>query len=70
MLIMNAQPPPSPDLYAEIRAGFVLQRTTLNKWCIANGVGRQNARQALLGEWTGPKARQLIDTLIKASQPT
>lgn len=61
-------PTPSPELYAEIRAGFVRQRSSLNKWCIANKVFRENARSALLGQWTGPKAQRLIETLVKASQ--
>lgn len=59
---------PSPELYAEVRAGFVRQRSSLNKWCKANGARRQNARDALLGVWNGRKARLLIERLVTASQ--
>ena len=64
------QPTPSLDLYAEVRAGFVRKHTTLSQWCRANGVFRENARDALKGVWVGPKARQLIERLVQASQPT
>lgn len=61
--------PPAPclDLYAQVRSGFVRQHTTLNRWCQANQVKRQNARKALLGEWTGRKAGDLRERLITAA---
>lgn len=69
MIIMNTKTvSPSPALYAEVRAGFVRQHSSLNKWCKTNGARRQNARDALLGVWTGRKARLLIERLVNASQ--
>ena len=63
---------PSRDLFLKTRAGFVAQGTTLSRWCRENGVRRQNAQQALIGSWDGPKARVLRHRLIEASgaQPT
>jgi hypothetical protein len=55
------------ELYRRVRAGFIAQGTTLNKWCIANGVHRQAARACLLGLRKGPKAKALKARLIKAS---
>ena len=60
-------PQPSPDLYAKVRAGFVRQGTTLNKWCIAHGLPRQNARAVLLGQWKGPTATLVMTALLEAS---
>jgi hypothetical protein len=59
---------PSSALYAAVRAGFVRQGTTFNRWCQSHGVRRENARKALLGEWRGPKARILVADSIKASE--
>lgn len=59
---------PSPALYAAARAGFVRQGASFNRWCQAHGVRRENARKALLGEWRGPKAQQLVADIIKASE--
>jgi hypothetical protein len=59
---------PSPALYAMVRAGFVRQGASLNRWCIARGISRQNARKALLGEWRGPAAARLVSRLVEASQ--
>jgi len=58
----------SPVLYQHVRAGFVLNGTSLNAWCRANGVAHQNARSALMGEWTGPKAAEMVHRLVAASQ--
>ena len=38
------------QLYASVKAAFIARHTSLNKWCIANNVHRQNARSALLNE--------------------
>jgi hypothetical protein len=49
------------------RAGFVERGTTLNAWCRENGVTRQNADKALLGQWTGPRATALVDRIAMAA---
>ena len=59
--------PPSKDLFAKVKGGFVAQHTTLNKWCEANGIKRQNARKAFLGEWNGPSAAALRRRLVEAA---
>jgi hypothetical protein len=38
------------DLLRNVRAGFVLQGTSLNAWCSANGIVRRTAEQSLTGE--------------------
>lgn len=51
-----------------IRAGFVFQGTSFNAWCLANGIDTQNARKAVVGKWTGPKATSLVNRIEAASQ--
>lgn len=53
------------QLYASVKASFVSKRSSLNKWCLAKGVRRQNARDALLGVWKGEKGKELRALLIK-----
>lgn len=53
---------------AAIRAGFVAQGTSLNAWCLAEGVKPTNAYKALAGKWTGPKATALIERLAQAAR--
>ncbi len=55
------------QLYANVKAGFVAQHTSLRRYCIEHGIYRQNARDALLGIWTGDKANEVCELLIKAS---
>lgn len=50
-----------------VRAGFVVQGTSLTAWCRARGVKHQNARKALAGEWKGPKASALIREILQAA---
>jgi hypothetical protein len=51
------------QLYAQVKAGFVLQESSLNRWCKEHKIHRQNARDALLGVWKGDGADALIDRL-------
>lgn len=55
------------QLYASVKASFVSKESSLHKWCLAKGVKRQNARDALLGIWKGQKGKELRDLLIKES---
>jgi hypothetical protein len=58
---------PCPELVRKVRANFVLQGTTLGRWCRENGIPRQNARDTLLGGWDGPKGRELRAKILKAA---
>lgn len=55
------------QLYASVKAGFVAQHTSLNAWCKKHGIHRQNAREALLGIWSGKSGKELRARLIEAS---
>lgn len=55
------------QLYASVKAGFVSKHSSLHSWCVKNEIARQNARAALLGKWSGPKARDLVQKLIDES---
>ncbi|EOV1092757.1 hypothetical protein ACOLXF_002424 [Vibrio fluvialis] len=57
----------SADLYTQVKAGFLLQGTSLSRWCAENGVHRQNAAQALKGLWKGEKSNALKEKIIIAS---
>ena len=45
----------------KVRAAFVARGTSFHAWCKKEGIDPHNARKAILGQWTGPKA----DTIIK-----
>ena len=57
-----------PELHDAVKAGFVLQGTSLAVWSRKNGVNPQSTRNALLGSWTGPSAKRWIANMIKASK--
>lgn len=50
-----------------IRAGFTAQGTSFHAWCSSNGINTQNARKAVIGKWTGPKASALVDRIEAAA---
>lgn len=50
-----------------IRAGFTAQGTSFHAWCSANGINTQNARKAVIGKWTGPKASALVSRIEAAA---
>jgi lambda repressor-like predicted transcriptional regulator len=56
--------PGSEDLYLAVRAGFVARGTTLNAWCIENGVNRQTAEKALKGERFSRRSSALRQKLV------
>ena len=58
---------PSRALYQAVMAGFVMQGTSLSKWCKKNDVARSNVVSALTGSWNGPKAKVLRAKVIQAS---
>lgn len=53
-----------PELVRQVRAGFILQKTTLTEWCRDKGVKRQNAMSCLVGLWDGPKGKQLRSQIV------
>lgn len=53
--------------WQEIRIGFIGQGTSLNKFCMVNGIHRPNAKKAFDGSWNGKKAQELRIRLIEAS---
>lgn len=55
------------DLYTKVKAGFLLQGTSLHRWCIENGIQRQNAAQALKGVWKGQKSKELREKISQAA---
>lgn len=55
------------SLYLQVRAGFVIKNTSFNAWCKKNNVLRPNAHKALIGEWKGPKARELVAKITSAA---
>lgn len=57
----------SPHLYTTVRAAFIQQGSSLNRYCIQEGIDRVWATNALLGKRNGPKARALRSRLVIAS---
>lgn len=58
---------PGQELYNRVRAGFILQNTSLGEWCRINGFPATNAKACLHGTWAGPKGKYLLERLIKES---
>ncbi|MEP1930641.1 MAG: hypothetical protein ABJJ37_05120 [Roseibium sp.] len=48
------------QLLRAVRAGFVLQGSSLNAWCRANGIVRRTAEQSLSGENKSTNAVALV----------
>jgi len=58
---------PGQELYNLVRAGFILQNTTLGAFCRKNGLSQTNAKACLHGTWDGPKGRKLREFLTDSS---
>lgn len=58
---------PSLELHRQVRAGFIAQGTSLQKWCEDNDILPSNARDVLIGRWNGPKGQALRNKIVKAS---
>jgi len=58
---------PGQELYNHVRAGFILQNTSLGEWCRMHGITQTNAKACLHGTWSGPKGQNLRTRLIEES---
>lgn len=56
---------PPEQLLKVVRANLVLRGLSFAAYCRQAGLTRQNARSALLGNWTGPKAQQTIHQIVE-----
>lgn len=54
-------------LIKRIRAGFLVQDTTLTDWCRAQGIHTSAVRQAIYGTWAGPKGRAIKAKVLRAA---
>ena len=59
---------PGTGLLATVRAGFIAQGSSLHKWCVEHQVQYPNARQALIGSWSGPKGISLRNKIVEAAR--
>ncbi|MAS94376.1 MAG: hypothetical protein CMO55_14350 [Verrucomicrobiales bacterium] len=44
----------------QVRAAFVARGTSFHAWCKSKGLDPHNARKAVLGTWSGPKASAIL----------
>lgn len=51
-----------------VRAGFIAQGTSFQAWCTREGVTRQNAHKALMHQWKGQKASELVARILEAAK--
>lgn len=58
---------PGRALYSKVRGHFMIQDTTLSKWCKQKGIALQTAIDVLTGSRNGPKAKALRLEIIEAS---
>jgi hypothetical protein len=56
---------PLDNLYDAIRAGFAAKNTTLNKWCKANGLTLEAARQIIHGVRRGAENEEIRKRIMK-----
>tara|TARA_R110000751_G_scaffold180038_2_gene286494 strand:+ start:38754 stop:38966 length:213 start_codon:yes stop_codon:yes gene_type:complete len=59
---------PSRNLLVRVRAEFILQGSSFNAWCKANGVVRRTAEQSLTGEIQSDNAKRLVQTILESIQ--
>lgn len=57
--------PASDDLCRTVRASLVAKGSSLNAWCIANGLNRQTVDRALRGERHSRASREIVDRLLR-----
>lgn len=57
---------PSKELLVYVRVEFILQGSSFNAWCKANGVVRRTAEQSLSGDICSENAKRLVETILKA----
>lgn len=65
---MQSHNPTPRQQYQAARAHFVSRGTSLSAWCKQRGIAPQNARKAMLGQWTGPKAERLVRAILCATE--
>lgn len=51
---------PNVQKNTQVRAAFVARGTSFHAWCKSKGLDPHNARKAVLGTWTGPKASEIL----------
>ena len=59
--------PTQGDLYATVRAAFMLKGSSLAQWCKANEVMLETARQTLAGLRRGDEAEALRQRIMRAA---
>lgn len=67
MSVINTPEDAAKATYQKVRAGFIVQGTTLNEWCRENGTHIQNVRAVFFGSWKGPKATHLKSRVMLAA---
>lgn len=55
------------ERHRRIRGALVVQGTSFDAWCRREGITRQNADKALLGQWNGPTATALVERILAAA---
>lgn len=58
---------PGTQLMQQVRAGFILQGITYTEWCRREGVDPSIVRQAIYGNWAGPKGRAIKAKVLRAA---
>ena len=55
------------ERHRRIRGAMVAKGTSFTAWCDQEGITRQNADKALLGQWKGPTATALVARILAAA---
>lgn len=59
---------PNVERNRKVRAAFVERGTSFHAWCRQNDIDPHNARKAVLGSWSGPKAQAVLARIEAALQ--
>ncbi|MCW7555874.1 hypothetical protein NX722_25250 [Endozoicomonas gorgoniicola] len=65
--MMSKELEPGRALYSKVRGHFMIQDTTLSKWCKQKGIALQTAIDVLTGSRNGPKSKALRNEIVEAS---
>ena len=55
---------PSDELLKAVRVRLLMKDASLSSYCSQRGLIRQNVTAALIGQWNGPKAQKLVQTIL------
>lgn len=60
LILVGEIPDPGPALLRLVQGAMTMAGTSLSAWAVAQDVDPRNLAKALLGNWEGPRAAELV----------